>query len=408
LEGLGGPLSRYAYANDLFQFSRIRLKSLTYGVILVSIMNRANDFLAPFRGKVAVKRWVLIGGAALVFCAGLGFGIRSYLGPHAGTQDDAAETGGVSSDYPLAAPPLRLRVVRWDFGTATPGKELSHQLEITNLSAEPWVLKHVTSTCSCTVGRLPGKTVKPGETAGLKVTYRAPLRNGKASGRVLFEFAEPGGPMLQLNIEGEVRSLLSADPPSLEFDYVPPGTRPSRTVRLRNYADQPVKITRVEAPAWLQAEWRAGGGRGPGQTWKLVLTADPNQLRFAPESATLAVHTDASRVGSAFIPVRLKGPLEAVPEHLAFGTVAPGKTSVKKVLLRAAPDLGELTEKDVLLAHNLGDKLDVQVHQGKSPHQFVLLVRFQPKRPREEVEGVLKINTRKTAPIQVTISGAAK
>src|SRR5262249_53355475 len=154
--------------------------------------------------------------------------------------------GAPPSHYPLAAPPMRLRVDRWNFGTASPGREMSHRFKITNSGAEPWQFKHVTPSCSCAVGQLPSKNVKPGETVWLEVTYRAPLRDGRVAGPVRVDWPEPGGRVSQLMIEGKVRGLLSAAPSSLVLDYPAPATRLGRTVTLRNHADRRVVITRVE------------------------------------------------------------------------------------------------------------------------------------------------------------------
>jgi hypothetical protein len=360
-----------------------------------------------------VNRQVLIGVAALVLAglalgAGLGLGWRYYLRPPAGPAPEAGPSEP-HPEYPLAAPPPRLRLATWDFGTSLPGKEMRHRFEIANPGPEPWTLLGVTSTCTCTVGELPSKTVRPGETAWLEVTFRAPPRDGKVSGHVMVEFAEPG-PLFQLMIAGEVRGLLAVDPPDLVFDYPPPGTRPSRTVRLHNRGDRDVKITRVEAPEWLRAEVRPADAPGPagrpGQAWELVVQADVGKLRTASGSATLAVHTDTAPVGPAYLPVRLEAALEATPDRLPLGTVKPGAADRKRVLLKAGPGLGELTEKDLVVTHDLGDELDVQVHKEKSPRQFALSVRFQPKRARGEVEGELVIKTRKGGfpPVRVPVS----
>jgi hypothetical protein len=352
-----------------------------------------------------VKHRVLIAGTVLALAVGLGFGLRYYLsGP-------ADEPPPAHPDYPLAAPPLRLRPVTWHFGTAPPGRELRHRFEIANRSDQPWTLQSITSTCACTVGKLPSNTVGPGETAWLEVAYRAPPKDGKVSGHVMVDFAAPG-PVFQLTIEGEVRGLLSADPPSLVFDYPAPAMRPSQTVRLENRGDRRVTITRVEAPDWLQAEVRPAEGAGsagrPRQAWRLVIQADPGKLGSAPGSATVTVHTDSDQIGPAYIPVSLKAPLEATPARLDFGTVESGQVGRKRVLLRAAPGLGELAEKDLVVAHNVGDELDVQVHK-KDPHLFELSVSFQPKRPRAEVEGELEIKVRKRAvpSVKVKIVGKA-
>jgi hypothetical protein len=301
----------------------------------------------------------------------------------------------------------------WDFGTSTPGKEMTHRFEIANATSDVWTLKHVSSTCTCAVGELPAKTVRPGETTWLTVTYRAPPQDGKTGGTVMVEFAEPTSPILQVNVTGEVRSLLAAEPATVVFDYAPPGTSPSQTVKLRSLADRAVKLTRVEAPEWLRVEWRAADeavpdGR-PRQAWELVVHADPDKVRSAPGPAALTVHTDSAEVGPAYIPVRVNPALEATPAQLAFGTVPSGQTGQLKVSLKTAPALGDLTEKDLEVTHDLGDELDVQVHKAESPHQFELRVRFQPKLSRGPVDGELEVKTRKemVPPVRVKVSGVA-
>jgi hypothetical protein len=82
---------------------------------------------------------------------------------------------------------------------------LTHRFEIANDTENPWTLKHIAPGCTCTVGTLSSKTVPPGETASLKVAYRTPLKEGRASEHIMIEFAEPASPVVQLTIEGEVR-----------------------------------------------------------------------------------------------------------------------------------------------------------------------------------------------------------
>jgi hypothetical protein len=309
---------------------------------------------------------------------------------------------------------LRLRTIKWDFNTSPPGKEWSHRFEITNSTANLWTLKRVTPNCACTVGTLSAKTIPPGETASLQVTYRVPLHDGRVAAHVMVEFAEPTSPIIQLTIEGEVRGLLVADPPSLVFEYSPAGTPSSQTIALRSRSDQRVAITRVESPPWLRTEWRAAEDRvsdgQPQQTWELVVHASPERATDRDlNTAMLVVHTDSEQVGPAYIPVRRKTALEASPDRLAFGAVKPGETRLMKVALRTDPAVGELTEKDLVLTHNLGDALDIQVHR-ETPRLFLLLVRFQPKRPQGSVEGELEIKTlRKTIPpVRVRLSAISQ
>jgi hypothetical protein len=359
-----------------------------------------------------VTQRIFIGVAVVALCVGLGFGVGRFLWPPA---PDVAPGPAAESppERPLEAPPLRLRMVDWDFGTSPPGAEKKRSYEITNTADEPWTLKHLTATCSCASAELSAKTIAPGETARLEVTYRAPRRDGRVGGNIMVEFAERTSPILQLNVQGEVRSLLAADPPSVVFEYAPPGTRSSRTVTLRNRGERRVTVTRVEAPEWLRTELRPLDGTGkedrPKQAWELVVQADPSKLPSASGSGTLAVRTDSDEVGSLYIDVSLKGPLEVSPERLAFDTAESRKNGLK-VAVRTAPALGELTEKDLVVTHDLGDELDVQVRK-ESPQQFVLVVRLQvkPAPVAVPVAGELEIKLRKgtAPPVRVKVTGSA-
>jgi hypothetical protein len=363
-------------------------------------------------GEVAVRQRIFIGVAAVALFIGLGYGVGRYLWPPPPSPDlPPGPAGEPPPEHPLAAPPLRYQKVEWDFGTSPPGAEKKRSYEITNTAAETWTLKHLKATCSCASAELPAKTIPPGETARLEITYRAPHQDGKVSGTLMVEFAERTSPIIQMTIQGEVRALLAADPPSVVFDYAPPGTRPSHTVTLHNRSDRRVAITRVEAPAWLQTELRPRNGTDkedrPKQEWELVVHADPEKLPPGSGSATLRVRTDSDEVGSVYIDVSFKGPLEVSPERLAFDTAESRKNGLK-VAVRVAPALGELTDKDLVVTHDLGDELDVQVRK-ESPQLFVLVVRLQAKPALVPVAGELEIKLLKgtAPPVRVKVTGNA-
>jgi hypothetical protein len=370
--------------------------------------------------EAAARREFVIG----LVVAGLvvGLGLAVYCGMHwapgAPPQAAGPETAAASlpSKYPLAAPPLRLRAETWDIGATLPSQERTHSLDLANNSDQTWTLKRITSTCSCASAELSAKTIRPGETGKLTLHYRAPAQEGKVLGNLLIEFAERNSPVLQLNVEGRVRALLSADPPKVILEQPPVGGRASRTVTLRNFAEQSVTLTGVEAPDWVEAHLRpvaverlptpdSPSDPKPRQAWELVLHADPAKLPGASGSGNVAVRSDSEQVGSALIAVSLKAPLEANPDYLTFDTAESRKNGIK-VALRVAPALGELTEKDLVLSHQLGDELNVQVRK-ESANLFILLVRLQPKRTSVVPEGELEIRVNKPTvpPVRVRIAG---
>jgi hypothetical protein len=367
----------------------------------------------------AVKRGVVLG-VVVVLVGGVALAVYYGIKHTAAPTPLATATGPAPapSKYPLAAPPLRLRAETWDLGTTLPSQESTHSLDLPNSSEQTWTLKHITSTCSCATAELSAKTIRPGDTGKLTLRYRAPAQEGTVSGHVLVEFAERNSPVLQLVIEGRVRALLSADPPKAVLDQPPAGSRTSRIVTLRNFAEQSVTLTGVDAPEWLETQLRpvdverlpasdSGNDPKPRQAWQLILHADPSKLPGAIGSANVTVRSDSEQVGSAVVAVSLKPPLEANPDYLTFNTAEARKNGLK-VALRVAPALGELTEKDVLLTHELGDELKMEVRK-ESPHLFILLVRLQPKRASVVPEGDLEIRVDKPAvlPVRVHIAGGA-
>jgi hypothetical protein len=99
---------------------------------------------------------------------------------------------------------MRLRTVHWEIGTTPPDKEVRKQIEIRNESNTPWTLRHLNATCACAVAKLTDKSIAPGESATLEITYQAPRRDGKVTGHVMVEFAEPSSPIVQVNLTATV------------------------------------------------------------------------------------------------------------------------------------------------------------------------------------------------------------
>src|SRR5207245_4039546 len=141
----------------------------------------------------------------------------------------------------------------------------------------------------------------------------------------------------------------------------------------------------IEAPDWLQAEARivesVQAGNRPRQSWQIIVHADMSKFK-ATEGPTLVIHTNAAKIDPVVIPVHLeiKPPLEVVPNGLDFRMVSAGRTSQQTLLLDVSPEVGDLSEKDLVLTHNLGDELEIQVFKMASQNRFRLLGIFRPKR----------------------------
>jgi hypothetical protein len=353
------------------------------------------------------------------------FGCQPPLSERSSTENRAPAVGivenAVAGDMkePPAPPSTktgsesRVQTVSWDFGILTPGKEKRHRFTIKNESEITWTIKDVSRTCSCTVGEFSSRTIKPSETTFVDVGFRAANRESDVHQSLMVEFVEQKAPLVALVIKGEVRHLLSAFPATMDFGRAARDERLSQTFELRNFSEHDVAITKVESPPWVQTECQPAPvepGRLPRQKWQLVVRIVPDKRPKGTGSGELRVQTNDPEIGTVTVPVRVqdKGLLDAKPDHLTFGTVEPGKTVHKAVFIEVASELGDLSEKDLVVSHGMGDELNCSISRTGSPRRFMLVGYFRPIQSQGKVDGEIEIKTRRPAICSVRVKVAAE
>jgi hypothetical protein len=248
----------------------------------------------------------------------------------------------------------------------------------------------------------------------VELAYQARGREGSVLQSLGVEFGEPQAPLVSLVLKGEVRKPLSACPAAVELGPAAPGTGVRRALEVRNYTDQDLTLAKIESPEWLKIEQRPVESKEekyrPRQTWELVVQADA--LPAAGDEPVLMVRTNSDQIEPLAIPIhwRKKAPLTAIPDTLAFASVGAGETVQKSLILEVSPELGTLTEKDLVLTHDLGEELDVRVSAMGTRNRFLVVGRLGPKRAPATVKGEVAITTRAglVAPLRVKVSGTVQ
>ncbi len=107
------------------------------------------------------------------------------------------------SDYEQALPTtVSMKKAEIDLGTLQQGKPRAVTFTILNTGKKPLFIKHVESSCGCTVPEWTKKPVKPDSTAKIKVTYDA-----KYPGRFIKQikvFCNIENGLIELRIKGKV------------------------------------------------------------------------------------------------------------------------------------------------------------------------------------------------------------
>lgn len=177
------------------------------------------------------------------------------------------------------------------------GRTVSSAVLITNTSAQPVTFGGMFGTPPpfTTTGLPPiGRTLAPGESFGLNVTFSPPATPGTYRSAV---YLAAGSQLLTIPVAAEVREpgLLAVSSSSIEFGEVPLGTWVEASFMVTNTGDAPVTVTRSKPPVW-DPHFRAttslpeGAQVPPGVSWSETVRFTPTAI--GAWSATWEVNGD--------------------------------------------------------------------------------------------------------------------
>lgn len=109
------------------------------------------------------------------------------------------------SDYESALPTtISINQTEIDMGTLQQGEPQTVTFKLTNSGKHPFFIKHVKSSCGCTVPKWTKKPVKPSDAAEIKVTYDAEYPGRFIKQIKVFCNTED---VVELRIQGEVTGV---------------------------------------------------------------------------------------------------------------------------------------------------------------------------------------------------------
>ncbi len=104
----------------------------------------------------------------------------------------------------LAAPKLVLDPESWDFGRTLSSRLLEKQFTLKNVGDADLVIDKITTTCGCAAALLEDKTIKPGKSAVLKVTFETRGFVGRVERKVLLRTNDRERDPLEIKLQATV------------------------------------------------------------------------------------------------------------------------------------------------------------------------------------------------------------
>ncbi len=294
-------------------------------------------------------------------------------------QDDHLNVGLAGEGEAHGKDRVPAMVLEHDMGLISPGGKHAHTFEIRNSGAHPWTISQIVKSCSCTATRVFSRTIPPGQSGRIEITYHAAYQDQDFadSKSVKVEFSEPDAPAVNLVMKGRIRHLLSLSPSALNFRRVGAEDAAEQWFEVRNFSGRVFKTMSVTSEAkWLATqvvEVSSSQPRSvsdPLQLWRVTVKTDPKQLQPGSNAAIIKVSPDRADLSRQVkVWITSSPPFFATPRQLFFGAVSMGAPARRKVWLRVAPDQAGGSDRGLCsLTHTLGNRLSLRWSNVESAH----------------------------------------
>ncbi len=226
-------------------------------------------------------------------------------------------------------------VRKHDFGTVAVAAKTEFSFPIKNKSNRTIHIRTVRASCGCTTPIIESNTIAPNETGYIHARFNTDTFKGKRGANLTVVIDRPVYTEVRLRVDGYIRSDMVFHPGAVEFERINISEPITKTVKILYAGRKNWKVEKIESPRqWLVSgfkELNRGRGRVNYEVSVTIATDAPAGF-FQDE---LVVYTNDSEMPR--VPLRVTGeitaPLRVSPGIIAIGTVAPGATASKKLVV---------------------------------------------------------------------------
>lgn len=104
------------------------------------------------------------------------------------------------------APKIVFNKTKHDFGKIGNNVKVTYDFNFKNEGKQDLVIRNIKSSCGCTAAQLKDKTLSPGESNAIEVTFNSKGRRGRQHKTVTVTTNDPKNPIVRLNIECRIES----------------------------------------------------------------------------------------------------------------------------------------------------------------------------------------------------------
>jgi hypothetical protein len=229
------------------------------------------------------------------------------------------------------------KVREHDFGTVARGAKVEYRFEMVNCYVEDIHVASVRTSCGCTTPVIEKRTIKTWEKGAIVAKLNTRSFMGYKSAAIIVTIDKPYYAEVQLNVRSRIRSDVVFNPGVVDFGSIDQGEKSERKIYV-SYAGrydwriEDVRSANRHFEVELTETRRSGGYINYEM---LVRLKDDAPAGYISDQLTLVTSDTGSRTIPLPVEGRVVSSLSVSPAALSLGTVSPGETVKKQLVLRA-------------------------------------------------------------------------
>ena len=227
-------------------------------------------------------------------------------------------------------------VKKHDFGTVAVASKTEFRFPIHNNTNRPIHIQTVRTSCGCTTPTVETPYIEPGQTGSILAKFNTGTHRGKKGATLTVVIDQPFYSEVRLRVDGYIRQDLVFHPGAVDFGKQSVGQELSQSAKLLYAGRSDWAVVEVlESKPWVSADLKLEARNGGNATYVLTVTIGPGAPAGPFREELVLVTNDRSRPRVPFlISGELESDLTVSPQSIAAGTVKPGETVEKKLVIR--------------------------------------------------------------------------
>ncbi len=223
-----------------------------------------------------------------------------------------------------------------DFGAVPRAARVEYEFKIKNPLKEDLHIISVRSSCGCTQPRAAKETLKPGEEGAIIAAFNTHAFTGQRSATVTVTFDRPQYTEVRLDVRGYIRTDIVLNPGQANLGSVAQGTEAEKKVRIEYAGRGDWKITGVTGNSpYISADIKELSRSAGRVSYELdVKLRDGAPVGYVFDQLQLATNDRRAAQFPVIVEGRIVAELSVSPTPLVLGTLQPGQTVTKQLVVK--------------------------------------------------------------------------